>query len=42
MFHAETVCASIKKLATGVELNQNAPFSIATTLKCRGDRYSFP
>ena len=30
------------KLATVVEGDQKAPFSIATTLKCRGGRYSFP
>ena len=31
-----------KKLATIVEGNSKAPFSIATTLMCRGGRYSFP
>ena len=30
------------KLATIVEGVQKAPFSIATTLRCRGGRYSFP
>ena len=30
------------KLATVVEGNQKAPFSIATTLRCRGGHYSFP
>ena len=30
------------KLAIVVEGNQKAPFSIATTLGCRGGRYSFP
>ena len=30
------------KLATVVEDDQNAPFSIATTLRWRGGRYSFP
>ena len=30
------------KLATVVEGDQKAPFSIATTLKCREERYSFP
>ena len=30
------------KLATVVECNQKAPFSIATTLRCRGGCYSFP
>ena len=29
-------------LATIVEGDQKAPFSIATTPKCRGGRYSFP
>ena len=31
-----------KKLATVVEGDQKAPFSIATTPSCRGERYSFP
>ena len=30
------------KLAAIVEGNQKAPFSIATTLRCRGGRYSLP
>ena len=30
------------KLANLVEGNQKAPFSIATTLRCRGGRNSFP
>ena len=30
------------KLATRVEGNPKAPFSIATTPRCRGERYSFP
>ena len=30
------------KLATIVEGDQKAPFSIATTPRCRGGRYSFP
>ena len=30
------------KLATVVEDDQKAPFSIATTPKCRGGHYSFP
>ena len=30
------------KLATIVEGNPKAPFSIATTPKCRGGRHSFP
>ena len=30
------------KLATVVEGDQKAPFSIATTPRCRGGRYSFP
>ena len=29
------------KLATVVEDDQKAPFSIATRLRCRGGRYSF-
>ena len=29
------------KLTTVVEGGQKAPFSIATTLSCRGGRYSF-
>ena len=33
---------NIKKLATVVEGDQKAPFSIATTPRCRGGRYSFP
>ena len=32
----------IKKLATIVEGNPKAPFSIVTTPMCRGGRYSFP
>ena len=32
----------INKSATVVEGDQKAPFSIATTLRCRGGRYSFP
>ena len=31
-----------KKLATIVEGDPKAPFSIATTPRCRGGRYSFP
>ena len=30
------------KLASVVEGDQKAPFSIATTLRCKGGRYSFP
>ena len=30
------------KLATVVEGDQKAPFSMATTLRCRGGRFSFP
>ena len=30
------------KLATVVESDQKDPFSIATTPRCRGGRYSFP
>ena len=29
-------------LASVVEGDQKAPFSIATTLRCSGERYSFP
>ena len=32
----------ISKLATVVEGDQKAPFSIATALRCVGGRYSFP
>ena len=32
----------ISKLATVVKGDQKAPFSIATTPRCRGGRYSFP
>ena len=36
-------CLSIKvKLSPLVEGDQKAPFSIATTLRCREGRYSFP
>ena len=31
-----------KKLATVIESNPKAPFSIASTPKCRGGRHSFP
>ena len=34
-------CLRIKLLATVVEGNQMAPFSIASTLRCRRGRYSF-
>ena len=42
-----SVCQSIYivskvKLVTVVEGEQKAPFLIATTLRCRGGRYSFP
>ena len=33
---------TIVKLATLVEGDLKAPFSIATTPSCRGGRYSFP
>ena len=38
------VCGSSKKvkLMTVVEGGQKASFSIATTPRCRGGRYSFP
>ena len=32
----------IVQLATVVEGDQKAPFSIATTPRCRGGHYSFP
>ena len=31
-----------EELATTVEGNQKAPFSIATTLRCKEERYSIP
>ena len=34
--------ARIHKLATLVEGDQKAAYSIATTPRCRGGRYSFP
>ena len=33
---------NISKLATVIEYDQKAPFSIATTQRCREGRYSFP
>ena len=33
---------SKKRLAPVIEGDQKAPFSIATTPRCRGGRYSFP
>ena len=33
---------SIKLSATVVEGDQKAPFTIATTPRCRGRRYTFP
>ena len=35
------MCKQVK-LATIIKGNPMAPFSIATTPKCRGGRYSFP
>ena len=32
----------LNKLATVIEGDQKAPFSIATIPRCRGERYSFP
>ena len=32
----------MNKLVTLVEGDPKAPFSIATTPKCKGERYSFP
>ena len=37
-----TIKKDISKLATEVADDQNAPFSIAITSRCRGGRYSFP
>ena len=37
-----TYHTKLKKLATVVEGDQKAPFSIATTPRCRGGRYFFP
>ena len=46
IYHSEyfNICTYISKvkLATVVEGNQKAPFSIATTPRYRGGRYSFP
>ena len=44
MFHSFFSSLVKKKvnLANVVEGNQKASFSIATTLRCRGGRYSFP
>ena len=36
------VCMYIYKLTTVVKVYLKAPFSIATTLRCRGGRNSFP
>ena len=38
----ESIYAQTKKLATIVEGDPKAPFSIATTPRCRGGRYSIP
>ena len=35
-------CIQLSKLATIVEGDLRAPFTIATTPRCRGGRYSFP
>ena len=40
--HAHTHTHMYCKLATIVKGDQKAPFSIATTLSCRGGHYSFP
>ena len=37
-----TSTVQVIKLETVVEGNQKAPFSIATTPRCRGGRYSLP
>ena len=44
LFNAKSILIHISKvkLATIVEGNPKAPFSIATTPRCRGGRYSFP
>ena len=34
--------SKVVKLATVVESDPTAPFSIATTPRCSGERYSFP
>ena len=44
LFNAKSLLYIVKKvvkLATVVEGDQKAPFSIATTLRCRGGHYSF-
>ena len=41
IYKRETVSSKVK-LATIVKGNPKAPFSIATTPRCRGGRYSFP
>ena len=38
----EVLLYIVKKLATIVEGDPKAPFSIATTPRCRGGRYSIP
>ena len=41
-FPQAVICFFVSiKLATVVEGDQEAPFSIATTQRCRGGRYSF-
>ena len=43
IYWATLVCVCVyKKLATVVESNPKAPFSIATTPRCRKGYYSFP
>ena len=42
LFNAKSIFIHIVLLATVVEGDQKAPFSIATTQRCRGGRYSFP
>ena len=37
-----TIKSKVVKLVTIVEGDQKVPFSIATTLRCRGGHYSFP
>ena len=40
--HLQLIVKKKVKLTTVVEGDPKAPFSIATTLKCKGGRYSFP
>ena len=42
IIHVTDIYIYMLLLATFVEGDQKAPFSIATTPRCRGGRYSFP